>query len=198
MNLRNKIIEKFIKFDKFIVFFVEPLNFIPFDSSRVRGQISIDMITRENSVDIIKYFPEKRVDVFREKLKRGEIGIYVRHKGNVVGYMWRKDYDTRKRVKADGYIPLSGTFCHINFARVTEHMKGRGLQLLMLTWLINDAFSKGIPRIYTDMEHTNLVSMRNVVKIGFVECFRLFVVRVVINNELYNFSIKYRNKNSSY
>jgi hypothetical protein len=158
---------------QYIVFTLDKTTFIPFD--KIRGPITIEPIHHNNIPDVSVLFPSGKIQVFYEKLHLGHIGAFARHKDDVVGYMWRKDYNTSNNVYADGYIPLNGHFSHLHFARVSEGMRGRGLQLLMFTYLIRDAFSLGIPKIYTDGDQDNIISIRGTTRIGFHEEFRLIV-----------------------
>lgn len=162
---------------QYIVFLLKPENFKPFE--KVRGPITVEPVTRYNIPDVAVIFSSGKVKVFFEKLNLGHVGFLARHKSDVVGYMWRKDYDTQKTIKADGYIPLSGRFSHLHFARVSKEMRGRGLQLFMFTHIIRDAHAKGITRIYTDGEQENIISMRGTVRMGFQEVFRLLVIEAM-------------------
>lgn len=162
---------------KYIIFYLNPEDFKPFE--KTRGPISLEQVTEDNIPDLSPHFPAGKVPVFYEKIRLGHIGVMARYGSDVVGYMWRRDYDTNKIVYADGYIPLKGSFSHIHFARVSKEMRGRGMQLLMFTHLIRDAYSRGITRIYTDGEQDNIVSMRGTMKIGFQEIFRLVVFEAI-------------------
>lgn len=162
-----------VTFKHYIVFSLTPEDFKPFE--KIRGPLTFEPVTEKNIPDVGVLFPSGKVDVFYEKLKLGHVGVLARYKSDVVGYMWRRDYDTRRMVRADGYIPLKGRFSHLHFARVSKEMRGRGLQLLMLTYIIRDAYAKGISRIYTDGEQENVISMRGTMKMGFQEIFRLLV-----------------------
>jgi len=161
---------------KYIVFYLRPDDFKPFE--KVRGQITVEPVAPENIPELTRHFPAGKVPVFHEKLRLGHRGVLARYRSEVVGYMWRRDYDSTNTVKADGYIPLRGKFSHFHFARVSKEMRGRGIQLLMFTQLIRDTYAQGIKRIYTDGEQDNIVSMRGTMKVGFHEIFRLVVFEV--------------------
>lgn len=170
----------------YIVFQLHPYDFKPF--SKIRGCFSIEPITDYNIPDVSVKFAVGKVPVFYEKLHQGNCGILVRHKTDVVGYMWYKDYHAIEKIKAGGYIPLQGRFTHIHFGQVAREMRGRGLQLLMLTNLVQSAYERGISRVYTDTQQTNRVSMSGIIKVGFKEVFRLAIIRVFG----WTYSIKYR------
>jgi GNAT superfamily N-acetyltransferase len=169
-----------------IVFQMDPDDFKPF--SKIRGQFSIEPITDENIPDVSVRFSMGKVPVFYEMLHQGNHGILVRHKSEIVGYMWYKDYHAPEKIKAGGYVPLRGRFTHIHFAQVAREVRGRGLQLLMLTNLVQSAYERGISRIYTDTQQTNRVSISGIAKVGFKEVFRLVIVRLFG----WTFSVKYR------
>ncbi|MDW7646082.1 MAG: GNAT family N-acetyltransferase [Desulfuromonadales bacterium] len=160
---------------KYVVYDLDADRFKPFD--KTFGPVTIERITPENVFDVIHSFPEGKVPVFKEKLQRGHVGVFARNKEKVVGYMWSRLYDSPKTVKADGYVPLIGRFSHIHFAHVVKEMRGRGLQLLMATWLIRDSLSKEAEKIYTDIEVENEIAMRGMRKIGFAEKFRFVALR---------------------
>jgi len=170
----------------YIVFRLDPDDFKPF--SRIRGQFSIEPITDENIPDVSVRFSMGKVPVFYEKLHQGNYGILVRHKSEVVGYMWYKDYHAPEKIKAGGYVPLQGRFTHIHFGQVAREVRGRGLQLLMLTNLVQSAYERGISRIFTDTQQTNRVSISGIAKVGFREAFRLVIIRFFG----WTFSVRYR------
>lgn len=170
----------------YIVFHLKPNDFKPF--TKIRGRFSIEPITDQNIPDVSVRFSMGKVPVFYEKLHQGNCGILVRHESEVVGYMWYKDYHVPEKIKAGGYVPLQGHFTHIHFGQVAREMRGRGLQLLMLTYLVQAAYERGISRIYTDTHQTNQVSMSGIIKVGFKEIFRLVIVRVFG----WDFPLKYR------
>lgn len=170
----------------YIVFRLDPDDFKPF--SKIRGQFFIEPITDENIPDVSVRFSMGKVPVFYEKLHQGNYGILVRHKSEVVGYMWYKDYHATDKIKAGGYVPLQGRFTHIHFGQVAKEMRGRGLQLLMLTNLVQSAHERGITRIYTDTQQTNRVSISGIAKVGFKEAFRLVILRLFG----WTFSVRYR------
>jgi len=175
----------------YVVYDLAPGRFKPFKT--VFGQLTVERITPGNVQDLTESFSPGKVSVFQEKLQRNHTGVFGRHKGKVVGYMWSGEYDTNKTVKADGYVPLKGRFSHIHFAQVTKEMRGRGLQLLMATWLINDAFSRSIEKIYTDIEVKNNIAMRGMCKLGFSENFRFFTLR---SKSGPCFCLRYKNSNN--
>lgn len=150
-------------------------SFRPF--TKFRGPVSFAPITTENVASVADSFPAGKLSVFEEKLGRGDVGAFAYYDGKVVGYMWRRDYDTDRVVKADRYVPLSGRFSHFSFARVDERMRGRALQLGMFAQLIEDAHANGIETFYTDMEKTNRAAIGGALKIGFEEVFDVWVLR---------------------
>lgn len=161
--------------EKYVVYDLDASHFKPFE--KTFGPVSVDPITPDNVEDVTDSFSPGKVPVFREKLRRGQIGVYGRHKDKAVGYMWCGEYDSDRTIKADGYVPLKGHFCHIHFAQVTKEMRGRGLQLLMATWLIKDAFSRSVDKVYTDIAVANSIAMRGMCKLGFQEMFRFLALR---------------------
>ena len=165
----------FIIFEKWVVLRLTPDSYRPFYLTR--GPISFYHVTSENTVDVAQNFNEGKVAVFNKKLDSGCVGIYSRCKDEVVGYMWRKDYNTTKTIKADGYVPLKGKFSHIHFTRVAEKMRGRGLQLNMFSRHIEQAFKAGITEIYTDILKDNVIALRGAKKIGFAEELSVLVFR---------------------
>lgn len=165
-----------ITLKKYIVFRLDSELYRPF--YKTRGPITFDIIDKDNVQHASHSFPEGRISVFKKKLKHGCRGLFARHDGKVVGYMWRMDYKSRKTVKADGYLPLKGYFSHLHFARVAPSMRGRALQLILFSKLIDDAIEKGITDIYTDMEQSNTIAMRGAVKLGFRPYFKLFTFRL--------------------
>ena len=180
---------KLIDINKYIILSLTPGTFKPFDE-RSEG-FTLETITLDNVDDAAERFTEDRVAVFKEKLKLNHIGVFARHNEQVVGYMWIKDYDTDKRVKADGYVPLSGKFSHVHWARVIEDARGKDLQKSMYTWLFRDAFAREIEEIYTDMLTWNYIPLRGAISIGFSERFRLLVIRLKTGH---NLSLRYRIK----
>ena len=98
---------------QYIVFYLKPEDLKPFE--KFRGPISLEFVTEENLRDVSKLFSKGKVAVFQEKLKLGDIGVFARYKSDVVGYLWRRDYHSRKCVKVNEYIPLKGKFSHIHF-----------------------------------------------------------------------------------
>jgi GNAT superfamily N-acetyltransferase len=164
----------------FIVFCLKPEEFKPL--TKIRGPISLEPVTMDNIPDVSINFASGKIPVFYEKLEHGHVGVFARYKSDVVGYMWYKDYDPAKPVKADGYIPLTGPFSHIHFAQVSREMRGRGIQLLMLTYLIRDLYKRGRSRIFTDTQQKNIVSISGIMKTGFREAFRLVVIRAFGRN----------------
>ena len=174
---------------KYVVFLLTPKTFKPFYNTS--GMVTLETITLDNVDDTAERFPEARVAVFKEKLRRNDVGVFARYEGKVMGYQWRKDYDTDKRVKADGYVPLSGKFFHLHWARVAEEMRGRALMAMMHTFLIRDAFARGIERIYTDVRQKNRPAIKACVKMGYFESFRLLVIQAKSGH---NLCIKYKIK----
>jgi ribosomal protein S18 acetylase RimI-like enzyme len=170
-----KVIKDLIKSPEYsIVYQLEKNNMKPINNTH--GLISVEPITHKNIDDVVTNFPQEKIPVFHEKLMKGCVGVFAKYESNVVGYQWRKDYDTDKTVKADGYIPLKGRFSHLHFARVINEMRGQGILSQMMTYLIENAFEMGIVAIYTDCERDNLASNRGVLKFGFHEIFRLLVI----------------------
>jgi hypothetical protein len=172
---------------QFIVFQLKPEDFKPF--TKIRGPITLEPITKENIPDVKHNFSPGKIPVFYDKLQHGHGGVLARHRSDVVGYLWYKDYNMMKMVKADGYVPLKGRFTHLHFGRVAKEMRGRGIQLLMLTHSIRDAYDRSMLRIYTDTQQKNISAMSGFIKIGFRESFRL----VVISAFGRTFSIRYQN-----
>lgn len=167
--------DTFLMIKKYSVLLATPDTFKPFNI--IRGPITFEEIDFNNLRDVTDSFPEGKIDVFKKKLHTGNVGIFSRHSGSVVGYMWRKDYDEKKIIKADGYVPLSGRFSHIHFAMVSKRMRGRGLQLIMIGKLIEGALKRDIHRFYTDVELKNKVALKGILKVGFEQVFKLLALR---------------------
>ena len=174
--------KKFLNITKFIVLYLDPDMYKPF--YKTRGPISFDYISENNVADVAENFPEGKIAVFKEKLQDGCRGMFARHNDAVVGYMWRKDYSTAKNIKADGYVPLKGDFSHLHFARVVPAMRGRALQLILFSKLIDEALKAGVSDYYTDMEQGNTIAVRGAVKLGFRGAFRLFVLKFPTGHSL--------------
>ncbi|MBD1399356.1 GNAT family N-acetyltransferase [Pelobacter sp. M08fum] len=114
-------------------------------------------------------------------LSSEDVGVFVMHNDIVVGYNWRKDFNTSKIIKSDGYLPISGKCSHLHWARVKKDMRGLGLQKLMLTFLIDHAYEQGIVNLYTDVEINNIAALRGINKIGFKKIYRILVLRTKLN-----------------
>lgn len=170
--------KKILNCTRHVVLFLNKNEYKPF--YKKIGPISLEQISIDNLEKVLVNFSDMKPPFF-EMLSRKDVGVFVMHNEVVVGYMWRKDFDSLKKIKSDGYLPLSGKCSHIHWARVKKDMRGRGLQLLMSTWLVDHAYSLGIEKIYTDVEIENIVSIRGLNKIGFKEIYRIFVLRSKLN-----------------
>ena len=57
-------------------------------------------------------------------------------------------------------------------------MNEKGLQKSMYTWLLRDAFARGIEKIYTDILTWNYIPLKGAISLGFSEYFKLLVVQI--------------------
>ena len=177
---------------KYNVFYLEASNLKPF--TKTRGPVSFENISYSNMEGLRANFPVGKIDVFKKKLDHGCKGLFAKYKDEVVGYMWRKDYNSKRTIKADGYLPIKGKFSHIHFARVHRKMRGRALQLILITKLILDAKSTGYSNIYTDTDIKNPIASRGIIKLGFTNTHRLLVVRFRTGH---SFTMKYKTPRKS-
>jgi RimJ/RimL family protein N-acetyltransferase len=181
-------IARVFRFHKHIIVYkLEADHFRPVKNAD--DQISVELITRDNIHHVSSLFSHQKIPVFYEKLEKGCIGVFAKKGPNVVGYVWRRDYNSEKIIKADGYIPLKGRFSHFHFARVKEEMRGNKILTIMACPLIQNAMDRGIHDIYADCERENLASSRAITGTGFREVFRLFV----LSSFGRHLSVKYRN-----
>ncbi len=170
--------KRILNITRHIVLSITRNDYKPF--YRKIGPISLEKVSTDNLDKVLVNFPNMK-NPFLEMLSAKDVGVFALHNDIVVGYMWRKDINTSKTVKSDGYLPLSGKCSHLHWARVKKDMRGRGLQLLMLTWLIDHAYEQKIVNIFTDVEIENITSMRGLNKIGFKEIYRIMVLRTKLN-----------------
>lgn len=178
-----------ISFKNFIILELTPDTFKPYESED--KELEIERITIENIEDVAERFGEARIPVFKEKLEQQETGIFLKKKGTVIGFIFRKDYELLKKTKIRKIIPLSGKFSNPNYARIVEEYRGQGLFKHLSDWLARDAFEKDIPKIIADVDASNIASIKAVRRLGCYEIFRVFVIQF---QNGYTISFKYHSK----
>ena len=178
-----------ISFENLIIFELTSDKFKPYDSED--KELEIEIITNESVDDVAERFGEARIPVFKEKLAQQETGIFLKKKGAVTGFSFRKDYELLKKSKIKKVIPLSGKFSITNFSRVAEEYRGQGLFKHIITWLVRDAFEKGIPRMIGDIDANNIGSIKGVRSLGYYELFRVLVIQLQTGHKI---SFKYHSK----
>ena len=178
-----------IRLKKYKIYELTPENFKPFIPEE--KELEFERITLANFYHVAERFGEARVPVFKSKVEQQETGIFLKQNGKIIGFSFRKDYDLEKKTKIKGIIPLSGKFSNTNFSRVAEECRGQGLFKYIISWLIQDSFKMGIPRMIADIQHDNIPSIKGVLSLGYYEIFRVQLIQFFTGQ---NITIKYNKK----
>lgn len=163
--------------------------------------IHADVTVRLNSVEEVSRLNEVwKVDRLRmlERFKRGDDCYVGLVSNNFVSYHWVQYSGFHYIQQASKYIKIESGDAWIYHVRVSEEMRGRGINPFVYAKIIQRSKELGIKRLWIYTAHNNFANRSGLEKCNFKLAGKLFSVKVNSTYYLLISSLKFIEKSSDY
>jgi len=124
-------------------------------------------INKDNYFRVREFRGESRVQEYREKLARQEVGFFAERDGRVVGNVWATVNNSGAQTVARTYMKLGPNEALVHDVVTGEEFRGKGIGAFMVgkisTILLNE---RGVSKIVIDVNVRNNASVRMMKRAG--------------------------------
>ena len=125
-------------------------------------------ITVENHQRVGEFRPPSRIEQYRQKLARGEVGYFVEYDGKMVGSNWATVNEGGSAVVARTVMRLEPGEGMTHDGVIAPRLRGQGFGAFMINRLVANLFRDyDLRKIIIDVNVKNRASLRMMEKAGF-------------------------------
>lgn len=133
-----------------------------------RIPMQIEKINNENIFKVINFRDSNVVNLFKDMLDNGEIGVYGIFNQKAVGHTWAIINSSNIVKAVEQFYKTKLKMAYIHFGYVKEELRGNNIGPYILTNLmkfINETYNIDI--FYIDTDNSNAASQKSIIKTGF-------------------------------
>lgn len=182
----DRIIGKILKIEKFIV--TEKILDKKNEIIEPKIDVTYETINDENLQLLNGKILEKKINLFKQRIFNGNIGILVFANNEVASFSWALKREEKNKIGLK--IPITDNEIVLKDGFVFPDFRRKGLQTYMKSILINKAYKNDVKKIYAAFYEWNIFSRKAYMRNNFNETTKVYLIKIFGLNYQYSRNIR--------